>query len=78
MLIPRYTIQLTDKPRSCVHMIAADTAAVLHMMSRLHLIDADVLEDGKYVFSVCASDGGFWTIVQRDALDTPERDGELC
>jgi hypothetical protein len=65
-VMPRFTIVPTDQVDSSTDVTAMGADAVLHKINRLHCKAADVHRDGKYVFSVQASDRGVWTIFQRD------------
>jgi hypothetical protein len=64
--MPRFAIFPTDQVASSANVTAIGADAVLHKINRLHCKAADVHRDGKYVFSVQASDRGVWTIFQRN------------
>jgi hypothetical protein len=52
-------------------MAAIDAGSVLHVVNRLACREADVFQDGAYVFSVQRTgSAGFWTIFQREQLET--------
>jgi hypothetical protein len=64
--MPRFTIYPIDQGASSTDVTALDASAVLHKITRLHCKAADVHRDGRYVFSVQASDSGAWTIFQHN------------
>jgi hypothetical protein len=64
--MPRYVILPTDQTHSSAEMVAPNPGSALDIVSRLDCREADVLEDGSYLFSVRKSGGtNFWHIFQR-------------
>lgn len=64
--MPRYLIMPTDQTHSSAEMVAPNPGSALEIVSRLDCKEADVLEDGAYLFSVRKSGGAnFWHIFQR-------------
>lgn len=64
--MPRYVILPTDQTHSSAEMVAPNPASALDIVSRLDCKEADVLQDGAYLFSVRKSGGtNFWHIFQR-------------
>jgi hypothetical protein len=70
--VPHFTILPTDHSQPVVDVTARTAASALYMVNRLDCIEADVLQDGEYAFSVCAAQGGAWTIFQRDWTGEPD------
>lgn len=64
--MPRFTIVPTDQRYSSGEVIAEDASAALSIVNQLDCQEADVLEDGNYLFSVRLSETGMWTIFQRE------------
>lgn len=64
--MPHFLILPTDQPHSSAEVTAAHAGGILDYVSRLDCKEADVLEDGHYVFSVRKSgEANFWQIYQR-------------
>jgi len=63
--MPRFTILPTDQTHSSAEVVALDAGAVLNVVGQLQCRDADVLEDGKYAFSLHRGTSGMWSIFQR-------------
>jgi hypothetical protein len=63
--MPRFTILPTDHTHSSAEIVALDAGAVLNVVGQLRCRDADVLEDGKYAFSLHLGASGMWSIYQR-------------
>jgi hypothetical protein len=64
--MPRYTILPYDKCCALAEIEATDPSDVLAWVARRKCQRADVLEAGRYRFSVRLSDSGVWSIYQRD------------
>jgi hypothetical protein len=76
--MPRFTIVPNNETCSPTEIIAPDAGNVLNLVSRLRYRDADVLRDGLYAFSVRLSDGGMWSIFQREPGSAPENIPSFC
>jgi hypothetical protein len=63
----RFTIIPTGRSSSS-DIIAQDPRAVLGLVRQIDCTDADILEDGRYTFSVRLSDTGLWSIFQREPV----------
>lgn len=70
--MPRFTILPTDPSYASAEITALDAGAVLNIVGRLECHEADVLQDGKYSFSVRLSQNGLWSIFQREQIVTEE------
>lgn len=62
----RYTIQPIDSSIPAVHQIGQDAACALHVASRLDCREADVYEDGIYLFSLQLDKNSLLCIYQRE------------
>ncbi|MEJ5975057.1 hypothetical protein WG901_00290 [Novosphingobium sp. PS1R-30] len=67
--MPLFTITPSDTDHAPVEVSSPDAAAVLHTIARLNCGEAEVLEDGIYVFSVRLDNNGLWHIHQRSEAD---------
>lgn len=65
----RYTIQPIDRNMSPTEQLGQDPACALHLVSRLHCKEADVFEDGTYIFSLQMDDNNLMCIFQRESLE---------
>lgn len=63
--MPLFTILPTSSDHPPFEVSSPDAAAVLHSVARFDCGEADVLEDGAYVFSVRLGTNGLWHIHQR-------------
>jgi hypothetical protein len=70
-VLPRFKIIPTDQSFSSAEIVALDAAAVLNIVGQLDCGAADVLQDGKYTFSVRLSRNGLWTIFRYDDAERP-------
>lgn len=68
--MPQFLIVPSDQKFSSAQITSLDAASALHVVDRLACDEADVMEDGAYIFSVRKTGAsGFWTIFQRDSED---------
>lgn len=65
--MPLFSILPTATDHAPFDVSSHDAAAVLHSVARVGCGEADVLEDGTYVFSVRLGVNGLWHIHQRTA-----------
>jgi len=65
--MPRYQIIPSDRPEASVEIDGIDAGAALHVASQLRCGQADVHENGSYLFSVrtLGGEASFWEIFQR-------------
>lgn len=62
----KFLVCPTDQSASSTEITAANAAPALDVLSRLDCSEADVLQDGTYLFSVRKSgSANFWHIFQR-------------
>ena len=71
--MPRFTVIPSDRPNFSAEITALDGGAVLNVVGQLACEEADILQDGRYAFSVRLSSSGMWTIFQRP-IDTEPQD----
>jgi hypothetical protein len=69
--MPRYSIVPLDQADAPIDVVSPNAASILHMISRRDFLEADVLCDGEYAFSVILHENGFWTIFERESRGSP-------
>lgn len=62
----RFLILAADDSFRSSEIIAPDAGSALHAVDRLDVREADILEDGRYLFSVYLNANGVWCIFQRN------------
>jgi hypothetical protein len=62
----RFLILAADDSYQSTEIIAPDAGSALHAVDRLNVREADVLQDGRYLFSLYLNGKGVWCIFQRD------------
>jgi len=68
--VSRFTISPHDKAKAPTEFMANDAGSALALVERINCGDADILENGKYLFTATLSEGGFWLISVR--TESPE------
>lgn len=68
--MPRFSIVPTVSDHAPFEIWSHDAAAVLHSVARVGCGEADVLQDGAYLFSVRLGANGLWHIRQRGEAAT--------
>lgn len=63
--MPRFTIIPVDRNQPDANLIATDAGPVLAFIDRVRCGEADVLEDGRYLFSASLESCGFWSVFHR-------------
>lgn len=62
----RFLILSADKSYKSSEIIAPDAGSALHTIGRLDVREADVLQDGRYLFSAHLNGNGVWCIFKRE------------
>lgn len=70
--MPNFRLIPSDEPNSFIDFDGFDASSTLHVASHRHIDEADVYQDGTYVFTIRSSGGsGCWVIQTKPELAAP-------
>lgn len=64
--MPRFTVVPADPHFASAEIVAQDAGPALHVISQTKCGEADILEDGRYAFSLRLGTSGVWCLFRRD------------